>query len=162
MPPKRCPKCGATQQWVLWQRCFCGYDFGPPEFDHAETPNAPWQPLFVPQRFATAAILPLVAILIAIRYDVGFAWMVVLLGESVVPQDVELRPAKTQARDLLIVILIGVAAVVFVGQLTKYIPRNPVVEHWIGACLVSAVAIWNLTNLPRRWREVIAQSSRQA
>ena len=28
---KVCPICGLPQQWEMWRRCACGYDFGPPE-----------------------------------------------------------------------------------------------------------------------------------
>jgi hypothetical protein len=27
---KICPVCGLPQQWEMWTRCACGYDFGPP------------------------------------------------------------------------------------------------------------------------------------
>ena len=44
MSKKVCPKCGATQEWEMWRRCACGYDFGATD-----------QPKVLPETRPTAA-----------------------------------------------------------------------------------------------------------
>jgi hypothetical protein len=159
MLPKRCPRCGATQQWVLWQSCFCGYDFGPP--GPAQPPASEFlerwaRPRFITARFATAVTFELAAIPVALWAEPFFGFLLAMAGTSIAPAVVQLKPVRTQAIEA--VCIVGGLVLVLVG-IALFEPFLDVPSSWrrpIYIAMTIALALHNLWSFPKRRRELLA------
>jgi hypothetical protein len=158
MPPKRCPRCGAIQQWTLWQRCFCGYDFGPPE-PECQSASAFLhrfrRPRFIKTRFAVAVVVEVAAVAVAVFFEPVAGPALAMLGQAVPPYVVKLEPVRTLATEWLWVLIV-LSVIVIAVLLRPDLPPMPImwrVRFQVCVTIVLAAAI--LWRLPKQYRELM-------
>lgn len=156
MPAKRCPVCGATQQWSLWQRCYCGHDFGAPEPDPSVVfqPQPPASPRFVEVRYGVAVVFQVAAIGMAFFVNPHYALFVAMAGIAILPVAVKPTPERTPLSRTICLVAGIVLFVMATAYIKANLPHGSIWKHRIDAASVVSLALIVLGGLPKRWREL--------